>query len=123
MLVRPNRFYEVNGESPFEKIAREYREKYNDETQFIYSMWDGFLKGKTADNNILRITGGEDKVVHLHTSGHAYIQTIAELMEKTNPDMVIPMHTEMSEGFKEFEEFKKWKTAVKELFDGEDLYI
>lgn len=123
MLVRSNRFYKENGESPFEKIVREYREKHKENTQFIYSMWDGYLKGKTADENIIRITGGEEKVIHLHTSGHAYVETIAELMEKVNPDMVIPMHTEMAEGFKDFEEFAKWKNSVHELFDGEELCI
>lgn len=123
MLVRPNRFYKEKGESSFEKIVREYREKHGGNTQFIYSMWDGYLDGKTADENIIRITGGEKKVIHLHTSGHAYVETIAELMDKVNPDVVIPMHTEMAEGFKEFEEFAKWKASVHELFDGEELSI
>lgn len=123
MLVRPNRFFKEYGESVFEKIVREYREAYNNETQFIYSMWKGYLEGKTADENMIRITGNADAIKHLHTSGHAYVETIAELMEKVNPGRIIPMHTEMADGFKEFEEFGKWRLFVKELFDGEEFRI
>lgn len=123
MLVRPNRFFKESGEGAFEKIVREYRENHDGDTQFIYSMWKGYLEGRTADENIIRITGGADRVKLLHTSGHAYVETIAQLMEKVNPDTIIPMHTEMAEGFRELAEFEKWKQAVRELFDGEDFYI
>lgn len=120
MLVRPNRFLK---ESEFERLVKYYRKNYSDETHFIYSMWKGYLKGKSADENIIRITGGEDKVKYLHTSGHAYVKTIVKLMDKVNPDMIIPMHTQYAEGFKKYEEFSKWQNAVHELFDGEELSV
>ena len=123
MLVRANRFYERYGESEFESLVLNYRDKYPEETQFIYSMWKGYLGGKTADQDILRITGGRDKVVGLHTSGHAYVETIARLMGMVNPGIVIPMHTEMADSFKDFDEFSEWKDKVHVLQDGETFCL
>lgn len=123
MLVRPNRFLEINGESEFERLVSAFRKDYPDETQFIYSMWDGYLSGKAADENIIRITGGKKAVEVLHTSGHAYVETIAKLMHMVNPDVVIPMHTEVAEKFIEFKEFESWKDKVHELVDGENYIM
>ncbi len=123
MLVRANRFREQYGESEFESLVLQYREKYPSKTQFIYSMWKGYLNGKDANKDILRITGGEEKVVGLHTSGHAYVETIAKLMSMVKPGTVIPMHTEMAESFKEFDEFSEWKNNVHVLQDGETFCL
>ena len=46
----------------------------------IYSMWDGYLQPDHADRDLLRYIGSR-KIVHLHTSGHAYVETIAKLIE------------------------------------------
>ena len=123
MLVRANRFYERYGESEFELLVLKYRDKYPMETQFIYSMWKGYLNGKTTDKDILRITGREEKIVALHTSGHAYVETIAKLIGMINPGIVIPMHTEMADSFKDFDEFSEWKNRVRVLQDGETLCL
>lgn len=123
MLVRANRFYERYGESEFESLVRKYRDHHPEETQFIYSMWKGYLIGKTADKDILRITGGEKNVVPIHTSGHAYVETIARMMGVVNPGMVIPMHTEMADSFKDFDEFSEWKNKIHVLQDGETFCL
>ena len=35
----------------------------------------------------------------LHTSGHAYVETIEKLIRLTNPKTIIPMHTECADDF------------------------
>lgn len=122
MLVRPNRFWEKTGHSKFEKEFNAFRSLDASQVQMIYSMWDGYLKGDTKDDDIVRFIG-DFPIQHLHTSGHAYVQTIAKLLDKVNPGMVIPMHTEMADSFAEFKEFAGYQDKVKVLMDGQSLEI
>lgn len=73
----------------------------------IYSMWDGYLdKAKEArkDEWIKFLERQESKGVeikHLHTSGHASVQMLTDVIKTVNPTRaIIPMHTEDEEGFK-----------------------
>lgn len=122
MLVRPNRFFADNGPSKFEKLVERYKEEQPADTQMIYSMWNGYLEGDTADEDILRLVGDKSSLIHLHTSGHAYVETIAKLIGKVEPSVIIPMHTEMADSFKEFDEFIVYRDKVRVLTDGEDMY-
>ena len=81
MMVRANR--------RFEKIIRQFDPSNG---IIIYSMWDGYRT--KPDSNIpgfLKLTGSWES---LHTSGHASAADICMLIEKTQPDMILPMHTE-----------------------------
>jgi ribonuclease J len=87
----------------------------------IYSMWDGYIdKSKDArkDEWIEFIELQEAKGVeikHLHTSGHASVQMLTEVIKAVNPTRaVIPMHTEDAEGFKylDMEESLKDKVTI-----------
>ena len=53
----------------------------------------------------------------LHTSGHAYKETIQKLMDKTHPKMIIPMHTQCADTFHKF--FPGYEDKVNVLKDGE----
>ena len=83
-------------------------------------MWKGYLKGDKEDKDITRFIDGF-AYKQLHTSGHAYVETIQKLLEKTEPDMIIPMHTEKADEFRSMAEFKAYRTRVKVLQDGETL--
>lgn len=55
----------------------------------------------------------------LHTSGHAYVETIGKLIRLTNPNMIIPMNTECAGEFGKIFEFGSYGDKVKVLADGE----
>ena len=118
LLARKNTHPETYT-SPFETMRDTYLQQGG---QLIYSMWDGYLEPDHADKDLLRYIGGR-KIVHLHTSGHAYVETIAKLIETVNPKVIIPMHTERAEEFSSIPEFARWKNQVKVLKDGEPLNL
>lgn len=89
-----------------------------------YSMWTGYLKGGThPDQEMLdkldKLGGIEPHP--LHTSGHAYVDTIAELIKTVSPKCIVPMHTECSKEFPDFPEFARWSGRVRPLDNGEPL--
>ena len=92
---------------------------WSHDAQIVYSMWTGYLpKGSHPDWQLSEFLNGRP-VVPLHTSGHAYVDTIARLIEQTDPKVIIPMHTECAKQFKDFPEFARWKDRVRSLADGE----
>ncbi len=59
----------------------------------------------------------------LHTSGHAYVETIEKLIRLTNPKVIIPMHTECAETFGRIPAFAAYQDRVKVMQDGEAYYF
>ena len=118
LLARKNTHPETYT-SPFETMRDTY---FQQGGQLIYSMWDGYLQPDHADRDLLRYIGSR-KIVHLHTSGHAYVETIAKLIETVNPKVIIPMHTERAEEFSSIPEFARYKDCVKVLYDGEPFHL
>ena len=55
----------------------------------------------------------------LHTSGHAYVETIEKLIRLTKPEVIIPMHTECADEFGRIEAFAPYRDKVRVLQDGE----
>lgn len=88
----------------------------------IYSKWTGYLEGEHADPKIKKFIGNH-RMEKLHTSGHAYVETIEKLICQTNPKVIIPMHTECADKFSEIEAFAKYQDRVKVLDDGEEYSI
>lgn len=103
--------------SPFEELRDTY---FDRDGQIIYSMWDGYLKPEHADEALLNYISNR-KVVRLHTSGHAYVETIARLIKTVQPKLIVPMHTEQADEFSSIPEFAPYKDRVKVLKDGEVL--
>jgi ribonuclease J len=83
-----------------------------DNPLIIYSMWQGYLYGKHMDEKLVQFMGNYRKE-NLHTSGHAYVDTIKKVINAVNPKTIIPMHTECAD------EFMKYDNRVKVLSDGE----
>ena len=88
----------------------------------IYSKWTGYLNGKHADPKIKEFIG-DRRMEMLHTSGHAYVETIAKLIRLTNPKTIIPMHTECADSFAEIPEFAEYRGNVNVLNDGEAFFF
>lgn len=118
MLVRKNSNPDrKEKKSVFEEMRDEY---YPQDGQIIYSMWDGYLKPDHLDEALVDYIG-DCQPVHLHTSGHAYVETIAQLIEAVEPKMIVPMHTEKAEEFTSIPAFAPYRDRVKVLQDGEKL--
>lgn len=110
MLVRENTNY-----PNFRKITDKL-----DDPLIIYSKWTGYLNGKHRDSKITDFIGSHRMEI-LHTSGHAYAETIEKLIRLTNPKVIIPMHTECADSFAELPMFAPYRDRIKVLQDGEQF--
>lgn len=90
------------------------------DSQIIYSMWDGYLKPEHADPALIGFIGGRP-YEPLHTSGHAYVETIARLIETIQPKVIVPMHTEKADEFTSIPAFAPYADRVRTLTDGDAL--
>ena len=72
----------------------------------IYSMWDGYVnaKHKAKKQNWIDFLDRQKakgiEIKHLHTSGHATVEMIANLIKTVDPqEEIVPIHTECREAF------------------------
>ncbi len=84
----------------------------------IYSKWKGYLKGEHMKPAIKEFIGDHRWEI-VHTSGHAYVETIRKLICLTEPKVIIPMHTECADQFDRIPEFAPYKDKIHVLKDGE----
>lgn len=84
----------------------------------IYSKWKGYFSGEHADPAVREFIGNH-RMEMLHTSGHAYVETIEKLIRLTNPRVIIPMHTECAKEFAKIPAFAPYQERVKVVGDGE----
>lgn len=110
MLARENK-------SMFQKIM-----KYFSDPLIIYSKWKGYLAGEHADPAVKEFIGNH-RMEMLHTSGHAYVETIEKLIRLTNPKVIIPMHTECAKEFAKVPEFAPYQKRVRVVEDGEGYWF
>ena len=86
MLVRSNYFSKKFMHSPnFKKYL------------FIYSQWQGYIQGDTADESIAKFVPKD--YYYLHTSGHATAEGITQICNIVKPEVIIPIHGENSRHF------------------------
>lgn len=84
MMVRDN--------SMFRKIIPLFDK---DKSIMLYSMWDGYrTHPESTIPEFLALAG---KWEYLHTSGHAYVEDIKEMVKIINPSCIIPIHTDIPE--------------------------
>lgn len=73
---------------------------FYDDSHILYSMWDGYLSGDTADAKLLSLLEGR-AFTKLHTSGHATAGELQQIMDILRPRKgIIPIHTEVPEKFR-----------------------
>lgn len=79
-----------------------------DKINIIFSMWKGYLdRGGQFEEY-------KDIIIPLHTSGHAYIEDLQEMVDMMKPKFLIPVHTEYKKKYKEL-----FSADVIELSDGQ----
>jgi ribonuclease J len=83
----------------------------------IYSMWKGYenTRKTRAFLDLCRALGLD--VVYLHTSGHAYRETLETAVLRLNPTTLVPIHTENAAAFEGLHE------NVRALDDGKVLEV
>ncbi|MEA1980733.1 MAG: MBL fold metallo-hydrolase [candidate division Zixibacteria bacterium] len=86
-----------------------------DRASLIYSMWEGYLN--TPSMQKLREFADNKKMnfSKIHTSGHADIESLKIFINKIQPRIIVPIHTNSPEKFTTFGE------NIKILSDGEQL--
>ena len=94
---------------------RKIMEKFADlQPRILYSMWKGYLD---EPKNAAFVEGFP--LDRLHTSGHADINAIRTAIEITQPEIVIPIHTESPDKFKNI----AGSRTVLVCEDGENLIL
>jgi len=81
MLIRP----------PMQKDLEKM--KNIDGGNFIYSMWEGYLKQPNTKQFISYLTDRGFIQEYIHTSGHADVSTLKKLVAALNPGFIVPIHT------------------------------
>ena len=106
MFVRANR--------QFEAMIRQFDPA---QSIILYSMWDGYrTKPGSTIPDFLALTGTWEP---LHTSGHASPEDLRHVIEKADPEIVIPMHTDAPQKMQALCPNRK----VVLLKDGEELSL
>ena len=85
----------------------------------VYSLWSGYLKKPYTSSFIDLLENKYGYTMHhIHTGGHADVQTLQELVEAVNPKQLVPMHTFSPEVFKDF-----FNAEVRLTKDGEIIKV
>ena len=87
---------------------KQYLENRSKEFSFegcvlFYSMWEGYKKQENMKEFLKFMEEKGVKVISLHTSGHADEKDFDKLIKKVEPEIIVPIHTENSEWFKQYE--------------------
>lgn len=90
----------IKGNSDYGRWIDEFEKRSGKKAAVIYSMWEGYIKpGKCYDEELATFCK-KYQAVSMHTSGHAYVEAIEEVINTINPrESIIPIHTENAEGF------------------------
>ena len=83
----------------------------------LFSRWEGYLDQPDWKTTRERIEAAGGDLIHIHTSGHAFVEDIQKLVSEINPKKTVPMHTFEPEALRE--QFDKVVT----IRDGETLEV
>ena len=107
------------GNPKFKAIMEEFPDSV-----LIYSMWKGYLKEETRDQEIYEFipkdAQGNLVYNYLHTGGHASEEAIIELCEIVRPEIIFPIHSEKPDRFEELDS-DSIKGKVRRLNDSESV--
>jgi len=84
----------------------------------IYSMWEGYLQKPSTKKFIDYLTKRKFELHNIHTSGHADINTLRELVDAIKPKNIVPIHTFEGNKYKNI-----FNQNIVELKDGETQNI
>jgi ribonuclease J len=86
---------------------------------FIYSMWSGYLEQPKTKGFIDHLKSKGFSFHQVHTSGHADVETLKEMVTAMKPKNLVPIHTFDGDDYKEI--FKD--VNVKRATDKEEIEI
>ncbi len=66
----------------------------------IYSMWSGYKEQSKTKEFIDLLVSSNFKIIDIHTSGHADVDTLKEYANAINPKIIIPIHTNNKKDYK-----------------------
>ena len=66
----------------------------------IYSMWSGYKEQPKTKEFIDIFKSNNFKIIDMHTSGHADVETLKEYVNAINPKRIIPIHTNNKKDYK-----------------------
>ena len=99
-FMKENGFVMLVGTSDAYTERMEYFRQEN--PLMIYSMWNGYLneQGDAYQPKLKALYDRWTRHLELHTSGHAYLEDIEEMIRLVHPtDAIIPIHTQERERF------------------------
>jgi len=101
MIVRPSLMVHLKGL------------KNIDNGNLIYSLWEGY-KDKGSTKTFIEYLLNDRKFIYhyIHTSGHADLDTLRDLVKGINPKNIVPIHTFKKDDYKQL--FKKPIVQVKD---------
>lgn len=67
----------------------------------VWSLWDGYLKEPSGTRLVKSLSSAGVPLIRHHTSGHASITHLRQLVEALRPRDVVPIHTEAPDRFAE----------------------
>jgi ribonuclease J len=102
MLVRPSMLFDLDHIPDIEG------------GNIIYAMWEGYLQKSGTKKFIDNLLKRQFILHHIHTSGHADIETLIKMVEAIKPKNIVPIHT-----FNAGEYQKIFSIPVIEIKDGE----
>ena len=80
----------------------------------IYSMWEGYMKKDNTKEFLQYFEKRNFTFNSIHTSGHADIDTLKQMIEAINPKNIVPIHTFNARDYKNI-----FSVPILELKDGE----
>jgi len=66
----------------------------------IYSMWKGYKEQPKTKEFIDLFSNNNFRIIDIHTSGHADVETLQEYANAINPKRIIPIHTNNKKDYK-----------------------
>ncbi len=85
----------------------------------IYSMWKGYLKDKKTADFVQKFKDSGFNYKYIHTSGHADLIALVEMVETVNPKHIVPIHTFAKSSYKD--QFRN--RAVQIIEDGVTITV
>lgn len=117
LQAKPSQYLYLSKMSTFPIIELYKKDK---PVNVIYSQWLGYLKNKDYFGSVEMSAYQNDpqvNFVYAHTSGHATVEDLKKFAMALNPKMLVPIHTEHKDKFKEI------FNNVIELSDGQTLKV
>ena len=102
---------------PSMKFDLEHIQNINGEN-LIYSLWEGYLQKEYTKKFIDYLKSKQFNVIKIHTSGHADIGTLNQMVNAIKPKCIVPIHTFSGNEYKHH-----FKYPVLEIKDGEEVIV